>query len=241
MPRLDSFGFPPSSCFTLTRANPTKLLPLYIPGFFVALMLPQPCSCGWVCFTTCAGRVDTVFDANKPIPVRLFLHRHCVNLTFRIRAIECVRSLTLRDLAGSRKPLEVGRCLSPASNCWDPVLLVATRILRTFLRDNSAVWRSLNPDYLRISWWQFAHTNWSLIMLIFPSDATSMHSSQALLYQLRQRYLVLNYLRRHLRYHLIDPSILDVRGAASPFAFCILQYWFLGCTLASFWGRKFSC
>ena len=49
------------------------------------------------------------------------------------------------------------------------------------LRDNSAVWRSLNPDNLRISWWLLAHTTSSPIMLIFPSDATPMPSSQALL------------------------------------------------------------
>ena len=161
MPQLDSFGFPPSSCFTLTRANPTKLLPLYIPGFFVALMLPQPCSCGWVCFTTCAGRVDTVFDANKPLPVRLFLHRHCINLTFRMRAIACVRSLTVRDLVGSRKPLDFGRCLFPLHQTAELLsywLQQESSSSMYPLHDNSAVWRSLNLDNLRISCWLLAHT-----------------------------------------------------------------------------------
>ena len=126
----------------------------------------QPVRGGWTQFLM----------QTSPLPVRLFLHRHCINLTFRMRAIACARSLTVRDLVVSRKPLEVGRCLFPASNCWAPVLFVATRILRLNVHIFCGTTLQCGEVWIPTTWGFPVGC-----LLIFPSDATSMRSSRALL------------------------------------------------------------
>ena len=69
-----------------TTCKPSTELPflsLNIPGFFVALMFkPQPCSCGWVCFTTSSsdgGRWTKFFNAN-PSDCSSTVHRPDISL-----------------------------------------------------------------------------------------------------------------------------------------------------------------